>query len=177
MNDESSERGGDEPDRPDPGAIGKQIEKVKADNEKFPSDKLLKPEVKEKEEFKEHKNELKELKPEKEKPEFKEGKNELKEFKREKEKPEKEGKDKIEVEKRPFEKQVIEKPNIKEGGKSEFEKPPGSEGPILDRDSLIKHAEALEESARQLRHFIDKGERPDLGGGALRDEPDQGGEG
>jgi hypothetical protein len=44
----------------------------------------------------------------------------------------------------------------------------------LDRSALLQHAEALEETARRLRHFIEEAERPDLRRGALRDEPDQG---
>jgi hypothetical protein len=43
------------------------------------------------------------------------------------------------------------------------------------RDALLAHAEALEQTARALRHFIEQAERPDLRRGALRNEPDQGG--
>jgi hypothetical protein len=153
----------------------KQIEKVKADNEKV-ADKLLKQEiekppkreVKEKNEFKEAKNEAKELKREKlEKNEVKEQKGE-KELKREK-----------------LEKEIkLEIKEIKEfgwEGKVPFEKQPGREGPEapgevplpVDRESLAQHADALEQAARRLRHFIERGERPDLSGGALKDEPDQ----
>jgi hypothetical protein len=38
--------------------------------------------------------------------------------------------------------------------------------------SLSAHADALEESARQLRHFISSSQRPDLSEGALRNEDD-----
>jgi hypothetical protein len=45
--------------------------------------------------------------------------------------------------------------------------------PALDRDMLLRHAEALESMGRELRHFIERSDRPDLSRGALRDEPDQ----
>jgi hypothetical protein len=181
-------------DEPEPDAQPKQIEKVKADNEKPIEkikadneklfDKPLKHELekqfkREKNEFKEGKNEFKEHKHEKlekneikehkgdkqekvEKPEWKEQKDELKEFK-----------DEIK-ELKPENKELI-----KEGGKSEFEKPPPGEGPIdpgdlvISPEQLAQHADALEATARQLRHFIEQSERPDLSRGALKNEPDE----
>jgi hypothetical protein len=153
----------------------KQIEKVKADNEKFEEkflkgeiEKPPKQEVKEKNDFKESKNEIKEHKGEKE-------------FKHEKfEKIEHKGELKEDL-KNEIEKLKREKELVKEGGKSEFEKPPASEGPVIpeestlpiDREGLAQHADALEDAARRLRHFIDQSERPDLSRGALRNEPDE----
>jgi hypothetical protein len=163
---------GSEPESPDEERVAqKQIEKIKADNEKL-IEKLLKREIEkppqretkhlksekfEKNEIKEHKGE-KEFKNEKfEKIEHKEFKNEIKEWKPEKE-------NKLEIKEQ----------------KSEFEKPPASEGPVIPdftlpvhRESLLAHAETLEQAAQQLRHFIDQSERPDLSRGALKDEPDQ----
>lgn len=43
----------------------------------------------------------------------------------------------------------------------------------FDRSVLLAHAEALEQTAAQLRHFIAQAERPDLRRGALGNEPDQ----
>jgi hypothetical protein len=43
----------------------------------------------------------------------------------------------------------------------------------LDVEALGRYAEALEGMARELRHFIEQHERPDLSRGALADEPDQ----
>ena len=163
----NDEPGSDEPTTPRKQPAEKQIEKVKADNEK------------QIEKIKADNEKLPFEKQKLEKPEFKESKNELKEHKGEKEKPEKEKFEKHEKHEKleKHDKPEIEK-NPKEG-KSEFEKSGAAEGPEHPFDPVIlrKHAEALEESARQLRHFIDQGERPDLGGGALRDEPDQGGDG
>jgi hypothetical protein len=152
----------------------KEIEKVKSDWEKYPvkehkSEKLEKPE-KEKVEQKEGKLEIKE------KIEYKaEGKPEIKEHKPEKEKLEiKEHKpEKLEFEKAA--KIEVEKSPVPEKGMKEGEVPGPPEGPVspLDRDTLIRHAEALENMGRQLRHFIEQSDRPDLSRGALHDEPDQ----
>ena len=43
----------------------------------------------------------------------------------------------------------------------------------VSRAALLEHAEALENAARVLRHFIEQAERPDLRRGALHNEPDQ----
>lgn len=43
----------------------------------------------------------------------------------------------------------------------------------VDRAALLDHAQALEDAARALRHFIEQAERPDPRRGALRNEPDQ----
>lgn len=151
----------------------KQIEKVKADNEKVPeklikaeNEKFIKQEIKElkveKREFKEQKLEVKELKGDKN--ELKEAKQEHKEFKNE------------------HKELKVEKDEIKEFDKPAGEKPGPAEGrgeipdpttlPV-DREALLQHADALEHAAQQLRHFIDKSERPDLSRGALQDEPDE----
>ena len=45
-------------------------------------------------------------------------------------------------------------------------------GPDEIKNMLVQHAEALEDAARTLRHFIAQQERPDLKHGALRNEPD-----
>jgi hypothetical protein len=144
----------------------KEIEKVKADNEKPLKEKVEvkehKLEIKEgKQEVKEHKLEVKEHKGDKEKAEFKEHKLEIKEFKVEK-------------------LEVAEKPPVFEKGVKEDEGPlvPGDlrTAPGLDREVLLRHADALESMGRELRHFIERGDRPDLSRGALRDEPDQGDE-
>jgi hypothetical protein len=168
---------GDPGKEPDPGADKpqpKQIEKIKADNEKpiekikadneklkdIKNEKEFKPEKFEKSE-KHEKNEFKELKNEK----FE--KNELKEHKNEK------------LERKEIKEIKWEKLEIKER-KPELEKQQ-VEGPVdptggIDPAILSQHADALEEAARQLRHFIEQGERPDLSRGALKDEPDQGGD-
>jgi hypothetical protein len=52
---------------------------------------------------------------------------------------------------------------------------PTRQGLPISREDLAQHADALEQAAQQLRHFIEEGERPDLSRGALKDEPDQGG--
>jgi hypothetical protein len=141
----------------------KEIEKVKADNEKPVKEKLEKrekAEIKEvKLELKENKFEVKEHKGDKEKVEVKENKLEVKEFKLEK------------LEREDF---TLEpgKPPVKEAeGPSVPEELRVS--PAIDRDVLLRHAEALEAMGRELRHFIERGDRPDLSRGALRDEPDQ----
>lgn len=162
-----------DPEKPEPAAeeaqLAKPIEKIKADNEKYFKAEMEKLHIKElKHEAKEHKLEKVEVKEHKiekfehkelkiEKLEHKEFKVEAKELKPEKEKQE-----------------------IKEH-KPELEKPPASEGfvpqgSLGDPVQLLHHAEALEEQARQIRHFIEQSERPDLSRGALRDEADTEGE-
>jgi hypothetical protein len=138
----------------------KEIEKIKNDWEKLPE--KLKSEKLEKPEIKEGKFEIKEGKPEKlEKPE--------------KEKPEKEHKlEKLEIkeDKPEMEKPPVPEKGIKDGG--EVPQPPQAAGPLpIDRESLLRHAEALEKMGRDLRHFIEQSERPDLTHGALDNEPDQ----
>jgi hypothetical protein len=157
----------EDPDAPKPDAgeerepLQKPIEKIKADNEKALKSEFEKLVIKEhkleKFEHKEHKLEKFEIKEHKlEKFEHKEFKIESKELKPEKEKIE-----------------------IKEH-KPELEKPPAGEGFLppevsspVERDQLLRHAESLEESARQIRHFIEKEERPDLSRGGLQNEGDE----
>jgi hypothetical protein len=154
--------------------IIKEIEKVKSDNEKLAEKIKPEKEVKlEKLEFKEHKHEKLE-KPEKEKPEKE------KPEKEKIEKPEKEQKfEKLELKEHKFEikehKPELEKPPASEVFKQdETSQPPQSAGaPPIDRDALMRHAEALESMGRELRHFIERSERPDLSHGALHNEPDQ----
>ena len=160
----------------------KPIEKFKPEIEKQFKEVIEKPIAKEvKNEAKEHKLEKLEVKEHKlekfehkvEVKEIKVEKLEHKEFKPEGKELKPEGKE-LKPEK--------EKIEIKEN-KPELEKSQASEGFIphdpsqpVEREGLLRHAEALEEQARQIRHFIDQGERPDLRHGALKDEPGQGGE-
>jgi hypothetical protein len=125
----------------------KEIEKVKADNEKPIKEKFEKIE---KHEFKEHKFEIKE------------NKFEIKEIKIEK------------IEQREVLKQIEQK-FVKEGKENEGPGLPDDlvTSPVLDREMLLRHADALESMGRELRHFIEQSDRPDLSRGALRDEPDQ----
>ena len=122
--------------------------------------KVEKAEMKEPiKENKEGKLELKE-KPEKE---FKENKLENKEFKLENKelKPE------------------AEKPLTNEGVKPDeggVKPDEGGGAPPVDLGVLTRHAEALEAAARNLRHFIEESERPDLSRGALGNEGDGGAE-
>jgi predicted RNase H-like nuclease (RuvC/YqgF family) len=135
----------------------KQIEKIKADNEKLPE--KVKPE---------NEKQIEKIKPDNEKlrekfhPE-KHFKGELKELKHEtKENPK--------IEKVEIKELKIEKHEIKE-----LEIPPDFPNPDpgpLSPEQLAQHADALESAAKQLRHFIAESERPDLSQGALRDEPD-----
>jgi hypothetical protein len=138
--------------------FAKEIEKVKSDWEKFPKEKF---------EHKEGKIEIKEGKPEKEKHEIKEHKPEKEKFEAKEHK----------IEKLEFEKNKVEgeKVPVPEKGVKEAEGPQvlGAEGLPLDRDTLLRHAQALENMGRELRHFIEQGDRPDLSRGALHDEPDQ----
>jgi hypothetical protein len=164
-------------DQPAEEQLQKQIEKIKADNEKFiksEMEKLVKPELKEsKIEIKEHKLEKFEIKEHKlEKPEAKEQKFE-KELKHEKF----EHKEfKVESKELKHEKLEIkeQKPELEKAQVEGFASPESSLP--IDRESLRQHADALEETARQLRHFIEQSERPDLSRGALKDEPEQGGD-
>ncbi len=122
----------------------KMFEKVKSDQEKLPE--KLKPEAE-----KLPKGEIEKVKPDKEKAELKEHKLEVKEQKLD------------------FEKLSVPEKGIKEG-----EQLPSGPGPLpIDRETLVRHAEALESMGRELRHFIEQSERPDLTRGALRNEPDQ----
>jgi hypothetical protein len=163
----------------------KDLEKIKADDEKFHKHEIKdfkepKQEKIEKNEQKEFKNEAKELKIEKlEKREWKE----LKHEKVEKEKRDKDERKELKNEKYEIKEKdnKLERKDIK-SEKPEFEKPTREVGEIpdpttlpIDRDSLMQHADALEQAARQLRHFIETSERPDLSQGALKKEPDQGG--
>jgi DNA repair exonuclease SbcCD ATPase subunit len=150
----------------------KALEKVQKEIEKglLVKEKL---EIKEQKlEFKELKNEFKEHKDAKN--EFKEHKNEFKEHKHEIKEI------KQELEKLPkFEiKEVDKQVPDKLPGKEVVEGPlgPGGDpGPFagLSREALEAHAGALEQAAQQVRHFIEQADRPDLGEGALRNEPDQ----
>jgi hypothetical protein len=144
--------GAKEPNKPEPQAArAKQLEKIKPEKEH-------KLEIKEKIEWKEHKLEWKEHKLE-----WKEHKNELKEFKAE---------------------WKEHKPEIIEGGKLIFEGDPkgpveggpiggGLVDPVQNRDALLAHADALVKQGEELRHFIESSDRPDVGEGALKNEPDQ----
>jgi hypothetical protein len=164
----------DAKEKPEKALKDEKLEK----NEKLEKDAKDKPE-----------KELKPEKLEKGEKEFKGDKLERKEFKEDK--PEKferkelkedklEGKD-IKSEKPENEKlkPELEKPEP-EKAKPEREKPPGTEGGRIpdpttlpvDREGLLQHAEALEQAARRLRHFIEQGERPDLSQGALQNEPE-----
>lgn len=156
--------------KPEDEKFVKEIEKVKADNEKPVKEKFEKIEKREfkenKLEFKENKNEIKEIKGDKEKDkekekDFKENKFEIKELKIEK------------IEQREDLKPAERKPvkEIKEGEVPGFEELRVS--PLIDRDMLMRHADALEAMGRELRHFIEASDRPDLSRGALHEEPDQ----
>ncbi|MGH3785710.1 MAG: hypothetical protein ACRDRG_04000 [Pseudonocardiaceae bacterium] len=141
----------------------KTFEKVKADNEKLPE--KLKPEgekvSKELEKVKSDK-EFEKVKPDKEKFETKEVKQEKLEIKEQKS-------EKLEVKEQKFEiEKVVPEKGIPEDKAAQ-------EGPSLpiDRETLMRHADALESMGRELRHFIEESERPDLSRGALRNEPDQ----
>ncbi len=157
-----------------------QIVKVKADKEFVPE--KVKPE-KEKIEVKEievdkfkddNEKPLEKLKPEKE---TKLEAKEIEKVKRddekllEKVKPEKEAKLEAKEIEGPF--GGVKAKEQKEGG------PEGLTGgaseaalPVLDTDELLRHAKSLEESGRQLRHFIERSLRPDLSEGALANEDD-----
>lgn len=128
--------------------------------EKRPIEKNLKAEIKDK--------------LEKEKPERKELKNEAKELKIEKLEVKELKREKIE--------QKELKLEVKEHAKSELEVPvdpqipdpgPFAGGPPLPTEQLAAHADALEQAAKQLRHFIAESERPDLRQGGLENEDDQ----
>ena len=145
---------------------GKEIEKVKADKE-HPEKVKADKEVPEK--FKPDKEQIEKIKPEKE---HKLEAKEIEKIKRddekpiEKIKPEKEHKLEVKEIEKPVEKQVPEKldKEIAEGGL------PGGE--VVNPAELLAHADNLEETARQLRHFIQRSARPDLSQGALRNEED-----
>lgn len=130
----------------------KQFEKVKSDHEKLPE--KLKPEVE-----KLPKGEIEKIKPDKEKFETKEHKIEKQEIKEHKQ-------EKFEIKENKLD---IEKPPVPEKGIPE-DQPPSQP---IDRETLIRHAETLESMGRELKHFIEQSERPDLSRGALRNEPDQ----
>jgi hypothetical protein len=158
----------------------KQVEKVKSDDEKLPEKFKVEGEkfVKEIEKVKSDDEKL----PEKFKFEHEKFVKEIEKVKSDDEKlPEK---FKIEGEKPPLTEHKAVKPEIKEHKieKLEFEKraeilqsPPPGAAPAgaLDRETLLRHADALESMGRELRHFIEQSERPDLSRGALHDEPDQ----
>jgi hypothetical protein len=160
----------------------KQIEKVKADKEapeKIKPEKEVPEKIKPEKEAKLEKREKE--KREKEKRE-KESKIEVKEKIEKREKLEiKEAKLEIEKIKPEFEKlekiEDPEKPIIETPGKQIAEGAgiPGGEtiNPAFDAETLMAHADSLEQSGRALRHFIERSLRPDLSTGALRNEPDQ----
>ena len=160
----------------------KQFEKVKADKE---APEKIKPEKEAPEKIKREK-EAKLEKREKEKPEKEKGEKESKiEVKEKIEKLEKveikEAKLEIEKIKPEFEKldkvEDPEKPILEVPGKEIAEGGglPGAEtvNPAFDAETLMAHADSLEQSGRALRHFIERSLRPDLSTGALRNEPDQ----
>jgi hypothetical protein len=172
----SEHRSAQNPDSPQ-GEERKNIEKAKS--EKY-----------EQKEVKEGKFEIKEGKEFKlEKPEFKEGKLEIKEHKPEKfEKPEKEGKlekfekfekvEKLEIyegkDKNDAKEQKTEKLEAKDHKPEKIEtEGPFPSGPVqVDRETLLRYADALEKTGQELRHFIEQSERPDLTHGALQNESD-----
>ena len=153
--------------------FNKEIEKVKADNEKLPvKEKFEKAEKREKIEIKEGKLEVKEGKRE-----VKENKFEIKEHKGDKEKVEVK-ENKFEIKEVKIEK--LENEDVKLVREKDLKEAEGPDipdlrtSPLLDREMLVRHAETLESMGRELRHFIEQVDRPDLSRGALRDEPDQG---
>jgi hypothetical protein len=170
------------------------IVKVKADKEvpeKFKPEKEHKIEKFEKEKPEKLEKHEKE-KPEKEKPE-----KEHKLEKPEKEKHEKESKhekleknEKQEIKEHKNEKFEVKELKVEKVEKLEIEvkdvrEIPGKElvegpqvgggevvNPALDPQTLLQHAQSLEDTGRQLRHFIERSMRPDLSTGALNDEED-----
>jgi hypothetical protein len=138
----------------------KEIEKVKADKE---HPEKIKADKEQPEKIKPDKEQIEKIKPDKE------VKLEAKEI--EKIKPEKEHKlevkeiEKIKADKEHPEKVVPEKHDkeLVEGGRP---------GDVVNPADLMAHVESLEETARQLRHFIQRSSRPDLSQGALRNEAD-----
>ncbi|MEA2191044.1 MAG: hypothetical protein QOI73_1165 [Solirubrobacteraceae bacterium] len=131
----------------------KQIEKVKADKEhpeKFKADK------EHPEKFKADKEHPEKIKPEKE------GKLEAKEIEKVKRDDEKLPFEKLEIEKSPKENVETVDP-----GQQVFDPASG-----LNAADLLRHADSLEQAGRQLRHFIEASQRPDLSEGALRNEED-----
>jgi hypothetical protein len=133
----------------------KEIEKVKSDKEhpeKIKPEKEHKLEVKEIEKVKSDKEHPEKIKREKEKHDGKEFKAEAKIEVREKQVPEK------------LDKEVAE---VFDPGEAVVDPAAG-----LDIAALHAHASALEQSSRQLRHFIERSMRPDLSQGALRNEED-----
>lgn len=188
----------DDPFEPIQKPFEKPIEKIKADKEvpeKLKREKevpeKIKPEKEAKLEKFEKEGKFEKEKREKEKLE-KEGKLEIKEGKEFDKQPEKQN-----IEKQP-EKQINEKQFVPE--KVVVEKPPeienlvdtkliANENPLslgqeainpvipgnlaLDLDTLMQHADSLEQSGRALRHFIQRSQRPDLSTGALANEEDR----
>ncbi len=177
-----------------PQDVAKPIEKFKADKEQ---PEKLKPEKEHKLEIKEHKlegkekiekNEIKEhkleIKEKEHKLEVKEKveklekeKHDGKEFKAEFEKQAKHEKEiKVEFEKNPKHEKELEKPIVEKGGKEIAEGDPathaGDPAAGLDPATLLAHADALVAAGQQLRHFIEQSQRPDLSGGALKNEAD-----
>jgi hypothetical protein len=149
---------------PTPKNIEKKIEIKEGKPEKVEKfeHKELKFEKAEKNEFKEHKNEFKEHKHEKiEIKEVKIEKNEHKEFK-------------VEIKEH-------SKLEIKEHGEKGIPKEKDGkelvEGghdhvfdPIRDLAAAKQHLASLEDAVKNMQHFIDNAERPDLGKGALKNE-------
>ena len=142
-------------------------------NEKFEKEKEnkdAKSELNEKVKFEneknvklEGKNEFQE-KPPKDETKF-EGKNEVKE---------KTEKDESKEGKNEFKDDKDAKAEVEP--KDPHEKPGEAMAPFntgVSRAALLDHAQALENAARVLRHFIEQAERPDLRRGALHNEPDQ----
>jgi len=166
----------------------KEIEKVKSDHEKLP-EKLKVEGEKFQKEIEKVKSDHEKL-PEKLKVEGEKFQKEIEKVKSDHEKlPEKL---KVEGEKLPFEKLPVkehkpEKLEFEKAAKIEAEKttqeaegvplqPDQLVRPPIDRDTLLRHAEALERLGSDLRHFIEQEDRPDLSRGALHDEPDRQGD-
>jgi len=191
--DDESSRAADEPS----GEAAKGIEKVKADFEKLPHVEKLKPEKEHKVEVKEKLEKEHKDKPEKEKFEKEHKDKPEKEHKLEKVEIKEHKLEKLEIKEHKLEKAEIKehgKIEIKEHGKVEikeaaiekthlpekllpdktFEGPTVDPTQPIDPGGLLAHADALEQAARNLRHFIEQSQRPDLSEGALRNEPEDG---
>ena len=141
------------------------VEKIKPEKEQFKNE--LKDVKHEKNELKEHKNELKEHKNE-----FKEHKIEIKEVKHEKLEIK-------EIEKAQHKDLLPEKAIFEGGPKQIAEGGPIDKGTVINPGRVFKakgkpedRLADLEDAVTRLSHFIGADLRPDLSGGALKQEPD-----
>ena len=152
---------------------GKEFEKHKSDKEhpeKVKSDKEANPEkFKADKEGKLEGKEIDKIKSDKEFEKVKPDKEQIEKFK-----PDKEAK--IEVREKQFpdklDKEIpenkLDKESFEGGTVPEVVNPAAA----LDPAALLAHADRLEETGRQLRHFIERSMRPDLSTGALQNEQD-----